>query len=63
MTNYHTRAEREELLAYICRQTGKPMPRTHKMSNWDLMTVINTKLIDNGCVPLTEIELKPYQLK
>lgn len=63
MSKHHTRAEREQLLVYICKQTGMPMPRTHMLSNWDLMTIINTKLIDNGCVPLTDIELRPYQLK
>lgn len=62
-SKYHTREKYESLLKMICTQTNKPVPkRISGMSNWELMTVINTKLVDNGCVPLNDIELKPHKL-
>lgn len=62
-SKYDTREGYESLLRMICAQTQKPIPkRIGSMSNWELMTVINTKLVDNGCVPLSDIELKPHKL-
>lgn len=63
-TKHHTRQGYELLLRTICMETGSEMPEDmKKISDYDLLMIINGYLIQCHCIPFSLKEFLIIELK